>query len=133
MRTGMNDRANMFATQGGGKPSRHKPIHNLHALDVAGRRHDLEESPIDRQRALELCQIGDARLAKQFCLLSIGAIGVRTIHTIDVLHDREAGRAQRVGEQKRAGISPVLWNTRARKLVMVIRRKGASPPPRGPR
>ena len=41
MRAGMNDRADVLATQGGSKPSRHKPIHDLHALDVTRGCHDL--------------------------------------------------------------------------------------------
>ena len=65
----------MLATQRRGEPARHEPVHDLHALDVAGGRHDLEKRTVERQRALELCKIGDARLAQQLRLLSAGALG----------------------------------------------------------
>jgi hypothetical protein len=39
----MNDRLDVVATQGD-EPSRHKPVHILHALDMASGRHDLDES-----------------------------------------------------------------------------------------
>ena len=125
-RAGVNDRADVLATQRGGEPSRHEPIHDLHALDVARGCHDLEQRRVERQRALELCKVGGARLAKQLRLLSVGAVGVGVIHAIDVLHDREARRSKRVGEQKRAGVSPVRRDARARELVVMIGRKAAS-------
>ena len=50
MRAGMNDRADVLATQCGGQPFRHKPIHDLHALDVTRGGHDLDQSRVDRQR-----------------------------------------------------------------------------------
>ena len=37
LRAGMNDRANVLATQRRREPARHEPVYNLHALDVAGR------------------------------------------------------------------------------------------------
>jgi hypothetical protein len=124
VRAGPDDRPDMLATQRGGEPSRHEPVHDLHALDVARVCHDLDERTVDRQRALELCKVGSARLAEQLRLLSAGAFGVGGIHPIDVLHDREAGRSERVGEQKRARVGPVRRDTRARELVVVIGRKG---------
>ena len=77
-RASMNDRADVLATQGSGESSRNKAIHNLHPLYMTRSRHDLGQSRIDRQRALELCKIGDAHLAKQFRRLSFGAVGVRS-------------------------------------------------------
>lgn len=37
-----DDRSNMSAAQGGCQPAWHESVHELHALDVARRRHDLQ-------------------------------------------------------------------------------------------
>jgi hypothetical protein len=74
---------------------------------VARGRHDLEERAVERQRALELRELGGARLAEQLRLLSVGSLRIGGVHPIDVLHDREAGHSERVGEQKRSCIGPV--------------------------
>jgi len=69
---------------------------------VARGGHDLEKRAVERQRAFELRELGGARLAQQLCLLSLGSLGIGAVHPIHVLDDREAGRSERVGEQKRA-------------------------------
>ena len=53
-------------------------------------------------------------------------LGVGVIDPIHILHDRETGRSERVGEQKGARVGPVRRDARGRKLVMVIGRKGAA-------
>ena len=73
--TGVNDRTHVLATQRRGEPAWHKRVYNLHALDVARSRHDLEKRTVKRQRALELCNIGDGRLAQKTRLLSPGPLG----------------------------------------------------------
>ena len=108
--TGVNDRPDMLATQRGGEPAWHKPVDDLHALDVTGGRHDLEKRSVKRQRALELCNIRDGRLAQKLRLLSAGALGVSGVHAVHVLHDREASGAQRVRQQECARVGPVDWN-----------------------
>ena len=100
----------MLATQRRREPAWHEPVYDLHALDVAGGRHDLKKRTVERQRALELCKIGDVRLAQKLRLLSAGVLGVDGVHSIDVLHDREASRAQRVRQQECTRVSPVDWN-----------------------
>ena len=79
----------------------------MHAVDVARGGHDLQERAVERKRALELRELSGARLAEQLCLLSVGSLGIGGVHPIHVLHDREAGRSERVGEQKRACVGPV--------------------------
>jgi len=71
-------------------------------------------------------EVGDARLAEQLRLFSVGSLGIGGVHPIDVLHNRKAGRSERVGEQKRAGVGPVRRDARGRELVVMIRRKGAA-------
>jgi hypothetical protein len=63
--------------------------------------------------------------------LPVGPIGVGGVHSVHVFHDREAGSAQCVGEQKCAGVGPVERDARGRELMMVIRRKGAPHDRRG--
>jgi len=122
----MNDRPDVLATQRGSDPTRREPVHDLHVLEMARGRHDFEQRAVERQRAFVLREIGGARLAEQLRLLPTGAVGVGVIHPIHVLHDREAGRSERVGEQKRARVSPLSRDARSRKLVVMIRRKGAA-------
>ena len=90
----------MLAAQRGGEPAGLKPVDELHALDVARRRHDLDERAVERQRALQLREVGGARLAQEFRLLSPGAIRIRVVDPVHVLHDRQAGRTERVGQQE---------------------------------
>src|SRR6202035_4844096 len=82
------------------------------------------ERAIERQRALELRKFGGARLPAELRLLPVGTMGIGGVHPVHVLHDREARSSQRVGQQKRAGVSPVEPDARGRELMMVIRRKG---------
>lgn len=121
----MNYRPDVLATQRRSEPAGNEPVHHLHPLDVLRVRHDLEERAIERQRALDLGKFGGARLPEQLRLLPVGPIGITGVHPVHVLHDREAGGSQRVGQQKRARVSPVQRDARVRKLMMVIRRKGA--------
>ncbi len=72
-----------------------------------------------------LGEVGGARLADQLRLLPAGAVGIGVVYAVDVLDDGQAGRAERVGEQERAGVGPVRRDARGRELVVVIRRKGA--------
>src|SRR5262252_1223562 len=44
-------------------------------------------------RTIELREVGDARLAEQLRLFSVGSLGIGGVHPIDVLHNRKAGRA----------------------------------------
>ena len=124
-RTSADDCSDMRAAQRGGQPARHESVHELHALDVARGRHDLQERAVERQRALVLFEVGGARLGKQLRLLPAGALRIGVIHPINVLHDREAGRPERVGEQKRTCVGPVRRDARGWELVVMIRRKGA--------
>jgi hypothetical protein len=73
-----------------------------------------------------LCEIGRARLAKEFRFLSVWTLRVGIVHAIDVFDDGEARRSKRVSEQKRAGVGAVRGQAGARKLMMMIRRKGAA-------
>ena len=100
----MNDRSDVLAAERGGKAARHESVDDLHAVDVARGRHDLQECAVERQRALMLRELGGARLAEQLRLFSVGSLGIGGVHPIHVLHDREAGCSERVGEQKRAGV-----------------------------
>jgi hypothetical protein len=54
----------------GGEPAGNESVPDLHALDVARVRHDIEERTIQWQRALELRKFGGARLLEQLCLLA---------------------------------------------------------------
>jgi hypothetical protein len=47
-------------------------------------------------------------------------LGIGGVHPVHVLHDREAGGSQCIGEQECAGVGPVRWDTRTRELMMVI-------------
>ncbi len=69
--------------------------------------HDFEERAVERQRSLMLCEIGRARLAQHFRLLSVRTLRIGIVHAIDVLDDGEPRRAERVGEQKGAGVGAV--------------------------
>jgi hypothetical protein len=106
----MNDRPHMLAAKRRCEPAWHKPVYDLNALDMARGRHHVEERTVKRQRTLELCNIGDGRLAQQLRLLSAGALGVVGIYTVHVLHDCEASSAQRVRQQECPRVSPVDWN-----------------------
>src|SRR4029077_2418407 len=75
-RASVNDRPNVLATQRRIEPAWNEPVYELHALEVAGSCHDLEKRTVKRQRALELCKIGDVRLAQEPRLLSAGVFGV---------------------------------------------------------
>lgn len=79
-RAGVDDRPDMLATQRGGDPARHEPVHDLHALEVARGRHDLEERAVERQRGLVFREVGGARLADELRPLPIGAIRVDVIN-----------------------------------------------------
>jgi hypothetical protein len=70
-------------------------------------------------------RVGDARLTEQLRLLPVGPLGIGGVHPIHVLRDREAGRSERVGEQKRASVGPVRRDARGREFVVMIRREGA--------
>jgi hypothetical protein len=72
-----------------------------------------------------LYEVGGARLAKQLRLLPARALRVGVIHPINVLHDREACRSERISEQKRAGVGSVGRDARGGELVVVVGRKGA--------
>src|ERR1700722_14303198 len=116
----------MRAAQRGGQTTGNQAIDDLHPLDMARRRHDLEKRGVERQRSLVFCEIGRARLAQQLRLLPIDALGVGIIHSVDIFDDRKARGAERVSEQKRAGVSAVNRDTRAWELMVVIGRKGAA-------
>ena len=122
-RAGVNDRPNVLATQRRGEPAWHEPVYDLHALEMVGSCHDLEKRTVERQRAPELCKIDDVGLAQKLRLLSARVLGVGGVHSVHVLHDREASRAQRVRQQECTRVSPVDWNARVRELVVVIRRE----------
>jgi hypothetical protein len=103
----VNNRPDVLATERGGEAARHESVHDLHVLDVARGRHDLQERAVERQRALMLRELSGAGLTEQLRLFSVGSLGIGGVHPIDVLHDREAGRAERIGEQKRSCVGPV--------------------------
>ncbi len=46
-RTGVNDRAHMLAAQRGCEPAGGKPVDNLHPLDMAGSRHQLQKHAVE--------------------------------------------------------------------------------------
>jgi hypothetical protein len=58
----------VLATQRRSEPAGNESVHDLHALDVLGVRHDIEKRSIDRQRALMLRKLGAARLLDELCL-----------------------------------------------------------------
>ncbi len=122
---GANDRTDVLAAQRSGEPAGHESVHDLHALDMARGRHDLEQRAIERQRALVLCELVGAALAEQLRLLAVGPVGIGGVHPIHVLDDREARRSECIGDQKRAGVGPVNRDARVRELVVMIRREGA--------
>src|SRR5262249_23557662 len=95
-RAGINDRPDVLATQCRSEPAGNQSVHDLHALDVPRVRHDLEERAIERQRALEVCKVGGARLPEQLRLFRVGTMGISGVHPVHILHDREAGSSQRV-------------------------------------
>ena len=70
-----------------------------------------------------LYKVGRTRLAKQGRVLPAGALRVGVIHSINVLHNREACRSQRISEQKRAGVSSMGRDARGGELVVMIGRK----------
>ena len=115
MRAGVNDRPDVLAAQRRSEPAGNESVHDLHALDVPRVRHDIEERAIERQRSLELRKFGGTRLPKQLRLFAVGAVGISCVHPVHVLHDREAGSSQRVGEQKCASVGPVERDARGRK------------------
>src|SRR5262252_6524573 len=106
----VNDRSNVLATQRRSEPAWDKPVYDLHALEVAGSCHDLKKRTVKGQRAVDLCEIDDVRLAEKLRLLAAGGVGVAGVHSIHVLYDREASRAQRVRQQERTRVSSVDWN-----------------------
>ena len=70
----VNDRTHVLSTQCRSEPAGNEAVHELHALYVPRVRHDIEERTIERQRALEFCELGDARFSKQLRLFSFGTI-----------------------------------------------------------
>jgi hypothetical protein len=76
-RASVNDRPDVLATQRCGESAWDEPVYDLHTLEVASNRHDLEKRTVYRERALELRKISDVRLAQKLRLLSAGSLGVR--------------------------------------------------------
>ncbi|GCC49097.1 hypothetical protein chiPu_0032991, partial [Chiloscyllium punctatum] len=109
-----------------GEPAGNQTIDDLHALDVPGIGHHLEQRGIERQRALQPGEIGEARLTQQLGLLALGTIGIVGVDAVDILDDRQPGGAERISEQERAGVGAVQRDARVRKLVMVIGRERAA-------
>ena len=95
---GVNDRPNVLATKRRGEPTRHEPVYDPHALEMASSCHGLKKCTVKRQRALELCKIHEVRLAQKLRLLSAGVLGVDGVHSIHVFHDRE-GRCPQAAAQ----------------------------------
>ena len=106
-RASVDDRPGVLAAQRGGESAGHESVHDLHLLDVARRCHDLDERTVERQCALDLCEVDGARLAQQLCLPAAWAFWISGVNAIHIFHDREAGRTERVGDQKRSRVSPV--------------------------
>jgi hypothetical protein len=75
-RASTNDRPNVLAAQRPGERAWDWPVYDLHALEVAGRCHDLEKRTVKGQRALDLCKVSDVRLAQKLRLLAAGTLGV---------------------------------------------------------
>ena len=67
----------------------------------------LQKRAVERQRTTVLREFGGARLAEQLRLLPVGSVGIDGVHPIHVLHEREAGRSERIGDQKRARVGAV--------------------------
>jgi hypothetical protein len=44
----VNNRPDVLAAQRGGEAARHESVHDLHAVDVARGRHDLQERAVER-------------------------------------------------------------------------------------
>jgi hypothetical protein len=116
----------VFATQRSGQSAWHEPVYDLHALEVTSGRHDLDKRTVERQRALERCQLGDIRLAQKLRLRSARGPGVGGVHAVDIFHDCKACRAQCIRQQEGTGVGPVDWQARVRELVVMIGRKCAS-------
>ena len=106
-RARVDDGPNVFAAQRRGEPARNESVHDLHALQVARGRHDVQQRPVDRQRAHLCCEIGGARFADQVRRRSDSSMWIGVIDTIDVLDDREPSGAQRVGDEKGTRVRPV--------------------------
>ena len=123
-RAGANDCPDVLTTQRGGQPAWHQSIDNLHALNMACSRHDLNERTVKRQRTGMFFKLFGAGLSNELRLRRGGPVGVDGVYAIDILHDGEASGAQRIGQQKRPGVGSVVRNARIRKLVVVVRRKG---------
>ena len=126
MRAGADDRPDVFAPQCGGESTRDKPVDELHTLEVARGRHDVEKRAVDGQRALLLGEVGGTRLTDQLCALAAGVIGVGVVDSIHVFDDRETGCTQRIGDEERTHVSPVNRDAWAWELVVVVGRKGAA-------
>jgi len=126
MRPRAYDCPDMLAAQRGGQPAWNESVHKLQALEMARGRHDFEEHAIERQRSLVLCEVGGARLAKQFRLLPAGTLRVGVIHSVNILDDGKPCRSERVSNKKRAGVGAVGRNARAGELVVMVRRKAAA-------
>ena len=77
---------------------------------MASRRHNLEERAVERQRAFMLRELSGAVLAEQLRFFPVGPIRIGGVNPINVLHDRQAGSSERIGEQKRACVGAVRRN-----------------------
>ena len=104
----MNDRPDVLAAERSGEAARHQSVHDLNVVDMTRGRHDFQKRAVERQRALVLRELGGAGLAEQLRFFSIGSLGIGGVHPIHVLHDRQPSRSERVGEQKRSGVGPVM-------------------------
>ena len=107
----VDDRPNMLATQRGGEPAQHESVHDLHTLDVSRCCHYIEERTIERQRAFVRCEVGDGGLPEELRLLPTRTFGavVYTPSTSSTIV--KPGRSERVGDQKRTRVSPVIRDT----------------------
>src|SRR5260370_41529922 len=97
----------MLAAQRGREAAGDEAVHDLHPLEMARIRHDVEKRAVERQRSLMLCEIGRARLAQHLRLLSVWTLRIGIVHAIDVFDDGETRRSERGSEQKGASVSPV--------------------------
>ena len=111
LRAGLDDRPDMRAAQRSGQAAWNETIHDLHPLDVARIRHDLDERTVERQRSLVLREVGGACLAKQLRLLPVRALRWDRSPSTSSTMVRPA--AERVGEQKRARVSTVSGEARS--------------------
>jgi hypothetical protein len=57
VRASVNDRPDVLAAQRSSKSARNESVHDLHSLNVARVRYDLEECRIEWERTLELCGV----------------------------------------------------------------------------